>query len=50
MLVNALLISGSQLALDNPEAARRLVQKIFDHADHLQSHPTIGSKPEELKG
>jgi plasmid stabilization system protein ParE len=38
------------IALDNPEAARRLVQKIFEHVDHLESHPRLGSKPEELKG
>jgi toxin ParE1/3/4 len=38
------------IALDNPEAARRLVQKIFEHIAHLQSHPRLGSKPEELKG
>ncbi len=38
------------IALDNPEAARRLVQKIFDHVDHLESHPTLGSRPPELKG
>ena len=37
------------IALDNPEAARRLVQKIFEHVDHLESHPRLGSKPDELK-
>ena len=31
------------IALDNPEVARRLVQKICEHADHLQSHPRLGS-------
>jgi plasmid stabilization system protein ParE len=38
------------IALDNPEAARLLAQKIFDHIDHLESHPRLGSIPEELKG
>lgn len=38
------------IALDNPEAARRLVQRIFDHVGHLESHPKLGSKPQELKG
>ena len=38
------------IALDNPEAARRLVQKSFEHVDHLESHPRLGSKPPELKG
>ncbi len=38
------------IALDNPEAARRLVQKIFEHVGHLASHPKLGSKLPELKG
>ena len=38
------------IALDNPEAARRLVQRIFEHVGHLESHPKLGSKPPELKG
>jgi len=38
------------IALDNPEAARRLVQRIFEHVDHLEVHPRLGSKPHELKG
>lgn len=38
------------IALDNPDAARRLVQKIFEHAAHLADHPRLGSKPPELKG
>ena len=38
------------IALDNPEAARQLVLKIFEHVDHLEIHPRIGSKPPELKG
>ena len=38
------------IALDNPEAARRLVQTIFEHVAHLESHPKLGSKPPELKG
>jgi toxin ParE1/3/4 len=38
------------ISLDNPEAARRLVQKTFDHVGRLESHPRLGSKPQELKG
>ena len=38
------------IALDNPDAARRLVQKIFEHVAHLEDHPRPGSKPDELKG
>jgi plasmid stabilization system protein ParE len=26
------------------------VRKIFEHVDHLEKHPRLGSKPEELKG
>ena len=45
--LNDLDAIADYIALDNPEAARRLVQKIFEH---LASHPKLGSKPDELKG
>ena len=48
--LNDLDAIADYIALDNPEAARRLVQKIFQHVDHLENHPRLGSKPEELKG
>jgi len=48
--LNDLDAIADYIALDNPEAARRLVQKIFEHVDHLESHPRLGSKPQELKG
>lgn len=38
------------IALDNPEAARQLVQKVFNHVEQLADHPKSGSKPPELKG
>jgi addiction module RelE/StbE family toxin len=38
------------IALDNPTAARELVQRIFKHIDQLVTHPDSGSKPPELKG
>ena len=38
------------IALDNPDAARRLVRRVFEHVGQLQSDPEIGSKPQELKG
>jgi toxin ParE1/3/4 len=41
---------ANYIAPDNPEAARRLVRKIFDHVGHLEDHPKLGSKPQELKG
>jgi toxin ParE1/3/4 len=37
------------IALDNPDAARQLVQKIFQHVYQLREHPRSGSKPAELK-
>ena len=48
--LNDLDAIADYIALDDPEAARRLVQKIFEHVDHLQSHPRLGSKLQELKG
>lgn len=38
------------IALENPEAARALVQRVFEHVDHLEGHPDMGAKPKELKG
>ena len=48
--LNDLDAIADYIALDNPGAARSLVQKIFEHVDHLESHPKPGSKPPELKG
>lgn len=38
------------IALDNPEAAAQLIQRIFDYIDSLAAHPELGSKPPELRG
>lgn len=38
------------IALENPEAARRLVGRVFQHVEQLARHPKSGSKPRELKG
>lgn len=38
------------IALDNPDAARALVQRVFLHVDQLAEHPRLGSKPKELRG
>lgn len=38
------------IALDNPEAARQLIRKVFNHIEQLADHPKSGSKPPELKG
>lgn len=36
------------IALDNPEAARRLVQRIFECVQHVAQHPRMGKKIPEL--
>jgi toxin ParE1/3/4 len=38
------------IALDNDEAARALVQRVFKHVDQLQSHPQSGSRVPEISG
>lgn len=38
------------IALENPDAASRLVQRVFRHVDQLGAHPRSGSKLPELKG
>lgn len=38
------------IALDNPDAARALIQRILKHIEQLAEHPEGGSKPQELKG
>ena len=38
------------IALDNPAAAQRLVQRVFEHVEQLEAFPDSGSKPPELKG
>ncbi len=41
---------ADHIALDNPEAARSLVQRVFDHVGQLRARPESGSKPQELQG
>lgn len=38
------------IALENPPAAKQLVQRVFHHVGQLTDHPRSGSKPPELKG
>ena len=38
------------IALENPDAARALVRRVFHHVDQLIDHPRSGSKPPELRG
>lgn len=38
------------ISLDNPQAARELVRRVFDHVGRLAEHPLGGPKVPELKG
>jgi toxin ParE1/3/4 len=38
------------IALENPEAARKLVRQVFSVAERLARHPKSGKVPQELKG
>jgi toxin ParE1/3/4 len=38
------------IALENPDAARELVQRNFRHVGQLASHPQSGPNPQELRG
>jgi len=37
------------IALDNPLAARGLVQRVFEHVAQLEAQPESGSHPPELR-
>ena len=36
------------IALDNPEAARALIRRVFAHVERLVEQPESGSRPREL--
>lgn len=42
--------SADYIALDNPEAARNLVQRVVQHVEQLAEYPGSGSRPRELRG
>ncbi len=48
--LNDLDAIADTIALDNPVAARQLVQRVFQHVEQLAKHPRCGSKPQELRG
>jgi toxin ParE1/3/4 len=48
--LNHLDAIADHIALDDPKAARRLVQAVFRHVAILADHPQSGSKPQELRG
>ena len=37
------------IALDDPRAARELIQRVFRHVEQLIDHPESGSQPPELR-
>lgn len=37
------------IAVEDPLAARRLVQRVFEHVAQLEAHPESGSHPPELR-
>ena len=47
--LNDLDASADYIALDNPAAAKQLIQKIFDHVGQLVQYPENGSIPQELR-
>ena len=48
--LNDLDAIADYIALDDPTAAREMVQRIFKHVDELIVYPDSGSKPRELRG
>nr|WP_206212026.1 type II toxin-antitoxin system RelE/ParE family toxin [Wenzhouxiangella sp. XN24] len=38
------------IAIEDPEAAARLVERVFRHGEQLESNPRSGSRPSELSG
>lgn len=47
--LNDLDTIADYIAIDKPEAAKNLVQKVFQHIEQLDSHPESGSKIPEIK-
>ena len=37
------------IALEDPEAARRLAKRVFEHVAQLAHHPESGSRPAEMR-
>jgi plasmid stabilization system protein ParE len=47
--LNDLDTIADYIALDNPEAARDLVRRVFRHVEQLAKYPLSGSRPKELR-
>lgn len=48
--LNDLDAIADYIALDKPQAARQLVQRVFQRVEQLVNQPESGSKPKELRG
>jgi plasmid stabilization system protein ParE len=48
--LNDLDAIGDYIAIDKPDAARQLVQRVFQHVEQLINQPESGSNPRELRG
>jgi toxin ParE1/3/4 len=48
--LNDLDVIADYIALDKPDAAKQLVQRVFQHVEQLIKQPESGSKPRELRG
>ncbi len=42
-------VIADYIALDDPQAARGLVQRVFQHVEQLVKHPESGSRPPEMR-
>lgn len=47
--LNALDAIGDYIAIDNHDAACRLIRRVFGKVDLLEKNPELGSIPRELK-
>ncbi len=47
--LNDLDAIADYVAVENPQAAAALVQRVFRHVEQLKEHPDSGSHPPELK-
>lgn len=47
--LNDLDAIADYIALDNPGAARELVERVFQHVEQLIRQPESGSKPKEMR-
>ncbi len=48
--LNDLDTIAEYVALDKPDAAKQIVQRVFQHVEQLIDQPESGSKPRELRG